>query len=114
MRPELESADIQRLTDYMTSAAFALRGRFIWRLPAIVANDWAEHGYCVLPTNTLARRFGTQRKSMWRAIATLRDHGFITEIGRTEDGKTKWAPVLERGDEWRQAFEAREAAANDR
>lgn len=98
---------VRRMTDYVTAGAYRTRGRHGHRIPAIVAREWAERGYAVLRTNTLARQYGVGRKTMWKTIQNCVVDGFIREIGRTTDGKAKYEPCLERGDEWRAAYEER-------
>ncbi|ACM25789.1 hypothetical protein [Rhizobium rhizogenes] len=99
----LPEETIERVTDYITAGAYRLRSRHGFRIPAIVAGDWAEQGYSILKTNALARQYGVQRKTMWSTIKGCIDAGFIREIGRTEDGRAMYVPCLERGDEWHAA-----------
>ncbi len=94
-------------SDYMMAGTHRLRGRHGFRIPALVVDQWHQRGYAVLRTNTLAKHFGVQRKTMWRTIQAAVAAGFIKEIGRTEDGKAKYVPCLERGAEWRAGREAR-------
>jgi len=94
---------VQRMTDYITAAAYRTRGRHGFRIPAIVCQDWAEHGHSVLRTNTLAKQYGVGRRTMDRTIKGVVRAGFIREIGRTAEGKAMYVPCLERGDEWRAA-----------
>lgn len=99
--PILTDNLIQRATDYVNAGAYRLRGRHSWRIPAIVAEQWHRQGFALLRTNTLARHYGVQRKTMWKTIKGVIDAGFIREVGRTDDGIAMYAPCLERGDEWR-------------
>lgn len=98
---EMTEETYQIYSDYLMAGTHRLKGRHGFRIPAIVMEQWEEQGYAVLRTNTLARRFGVQRKTMWNTIKAVEDAGFIKEIGRTEDGKAMYAPLLERGAEWR-------------
>ncbi|MBP1848485.1 hypothetical protein J2046_006781 [Rhizobium petrolearium] len=94
----------QKFRDYMM-AGHQIRGRHGFRIPALVLDQWHQNGFAVLRTNTLARHFGVQRKTMWQTIKGAVDAGFIKEIGRTEEGKAMYVPCLERGEEWRAARE---------
>lgn len=107
----LTDGDIARLTDYITAGAYSLRSRNGFRIPALVIDQWRERGYAVLRTNTLATEYGVGRKTMWKTIQGAIDAGFIKEVGRTDDGRAMYVPVVERGDEWR-AERDRRAAAN--
>lgn len=90
---------------YLMAGTHTLPGRHGFRIPAVVLDQWREHGFAVLRTNSLAKKFGVQRKTMWRTIKSAIDHGFIVKVGETEDGRWKFAPCLERGQEWRAARE---------
>lgn len=103
---DLPDEEIQRLLDYSHAAGLLTNGRHDFRIPILVAEGWAERGYAVLPTNTLARMFGSTRRTMCSAIKRLLAAGAIREIGRTENGHPMLAPVLEIGDKWREAREA--------
>lgn len=105
----LNDDDIERLTDYMTAGAYVLKTKNGFRIPALVVEQWRENGFAVLRTNALAARYGVGRKTMWNTIKGAIDAGFIKEIGRTEDGRAMYVPVVERGDEWRAAHDARMA-----
>lgn len=105
----LTDDDIERLTDYMTAGAYVLKTKNGHRIPALVVDQWREQGYAVLRTNTLAARYGVGRKTMWRTIQGAVDAGFIKEAGRTDDGRVMYVPIVERGDEWRAAHNARMA-----
>lgn len=96
----LPDAHVQRMMDYIMSGTSA-RGRHGFRIPAIVCQEWAEHGHAILRTNTLARLYGVGRKTMWRTIQSCVTDGFIREIGRTAEGRAMYAPCLEKGDKWR-------------
>lgn len=100
-------ATLRRMTDYVTASAYLTAGIHDHRIPAIVADQWSRQGYAVLSTNDLARRFGTTRRTMCFALARLKEANVIREIGRAHDGRAKYAPCLERGDEWRAAYEGR-------
>lgn len=99
---DMTEETFQQFRDYMM-ASHRIRGRHGFRIPALVLDQWQQKGYAVLRTNTLARHFGVQRKTMWQTIKSAVDAGFIKEIGRTEDGKAMYVPCLERGEEWRAA-----------
>lgn len=106
----LADADIERLTDYIAAGAYVFRTRNGFRIPGLVVEQWRQHGYAVLRTNTLAATYGVGRKTMWNTIKGVIDAGFIKEVGRTEDGRAMYVPVVERGDEWRAAHDERMAA----
>lgn len=99
--------DCRMYTDYLMSGNRQLRGRHGFRIPAIVLDQWHKQGYAVLRTNTLARQYGVQRKTMWKTIQSVVDAGYIREIGRTAEGKAMYVPCFEKGQEWRAAREAR-------
>lgn len=102
MQP-IPEQQVRRMFDYVTAAAYGTRdSRHGFRIPAIVVDDWAKNGYCILRTNTLARTYGVGRKTMWKTIKGVISAGFIKEVGRTPDGLAMYVPCLERGDEWRQ------------
>lgn len=105
--PALTDELAQRILDYINAGTMTARGRHGFRIPSIVAGEWAANGYAVLQTNTLARRLGVQRKTMWRTIANCIEDGFIREIGRTDDGRAMYEPCLEKGDECRRQAEVR-------
>lgn len=102
--------DYERLSDYIAAGAYSLRSRHGFRIPALVVDQWRQQGYAVLRTNTLAQRFGVGRRTMWNTIRGAIEAGFIKEIGRNEDGRPMYVPVVERGDEWRAQYNARMAA----
>ncbi|WP_242221173.1 hypothetical protein [Shinella zoogloeoides] len=99
--------DYQLYTDYLMAGNGQLRGRHGFRIPAVVMDQWHRQGFAVLRTNTLAKHYGVQRKTMWKTIKGVVDAGFIREVGRTAEGKAMYVPCLERGKEWRAAREAR-------
>lgn len=98
---------VLRMMDYAVGAGSLTNGRDDFRIPFLVVHDWALKGHCVLSTNDLARRFGTTRRTICKAIKRLIDADAIREVGRTVDGLKILVPCLERGDEWRTAREAR-------
>ncbi|MGK9261204.1 hypothetical protein KXS15_09595 [Sinorhizobium meliloti] len=104
---ELTEEAYRLYSDYMLAGTHQLRGRHGFRIPALVLDQWQAQGHAILRTNTLARHYGVQRKTMWRTIQGAVDAGFIREIGRTEDGKAMYVPCFERGAEWRAAYEER-------
>lgn len=104
---DLPDALVRRITDYCTAAPYLTNGRDDFRIPPMVANDWATAGVSVLKTNVLARRFGTTRRTVCKAIKRLTAAGVIRLVGRTPEGHQQFIPCLERGDEWRASFEGR-------
>jgi CRP-like cAMP-binding protein len=98
---------VGRLTDYTAAAAHLTTGRHDFRIPPIVAMEWATGGVSVLKTNVLARRFGTTRRTVCKALKRLAEADVIRLVGRTAEGHPQFVPVLERGDEWRADFEGR-------
>lgn len=108
---DVPESTIQRMMDYTAAATSLLRsGKHDFRIPFIVADEWARTGHCILSTNRLARQFNSTRRTMCRALDRLRVAGVIREIDRTKDGRPIFEPCLEIGDQWRAAKEAR---AND-
>lgn len=101
MSEELTEETYRLFTDYVMAGNHRLRGRHGFRIPALVLDQWHKQGFAVLRTNTLAKYYGVGRKTMWRTIQGAVDAGFIKEIGRTADGKSKYVPCLDRGEEWR-------------
>lgn len=111
---ELPLETIERLTDYLTAGAYKLKGRHGFRIPSFVVTQWVQNGFAVLRTNTLAKKYGVGRRTMWETIKRCEAAGFIKCIGFTDAGKHMWVPVLERGDEWRAEHDARMAAHVER
>jgi len=104
---DVPESTIRRMIDYAVAAGTLTAGRHDFRIPHIVASEWATKGGCVLSTNGLARQFGSTRRTMCAAIARLEAAGAIREIGRTDDGRAIYEPVLEIGDAWRAERKAR-------
>lgn len=104
---DVPEATIKRMTDYATAATYMTAGRHDWRIPSIVADDWATKGYCVLSMKGMAMKFGSTRRTMCLAVRRLVAAKIIKEVGRLDDGRAMYVPCLERGDEWRAAFEER-------
>lgn len=98
---------IRQMIDFAAAAGSLTNGKHDFRIPYIVANDWALHGHCVLSTNRLAEQFSSTRRTMCAAIDRLVDAGAIKEIGRTADNRAMFVPCLEIGDAMRLAREAR-------
>jgi len=101
MTEEMTEQTYRLYSDYIAAGTHQLRTRHGFRIPAIVLDQWHQQGFAVLRTNTLARHYGVQRKTMWNTIRSTVEAGFIKEVGRTDDGKAIYVPCLERGTEWR-------------
>ena len=102
-----DDATLRRMTDYVTASLYLTAGIHDHRIPPIVADQWSKQGFALLSTNDLASRFHTTRRTICHALARLVAAGVIKEIGRTADKRALYAPCLERGDEWRAAYEER-------
>lgn len=99
---------IRRLTDFVTAAPYLTRGRYDSRIAAHVAEAAVLDGACALTTKGLARRFGSNRQTMCKAIRRLIAARVICIVGEQADKRRLYAPCLERGDEWRRDFERRQ------
>lgn len=102
---ELPEPTILRIIDYSNAAMYLTTGRHDWRIPSIIAREWATQGHSVPSTNRLARQFGTTRRTMCLALRRLVSAGIIRETGRTEDGRAMYAPCLEIADSYRAQIE---------
>lgn len=98
---------LQQMIDYVVAAGSLTRGKHDFRIPYIVAHEWALTGRCVLSTNDLARRFNSTRRTMCLAIERLVKAGAIRIVGRTDDNRAMYEPCLETGATWRSEREAR-------
>lgn len=106
MYPSLQDvpeALLQRVMDYSTAAADYTAGRHDFRIPMMIADQWLLHGYGTIDTNSFARRFGTTRRTVCKALKRLAAAGVIREIDRA-NGKARYEPNLEIGDAWRTAI----------
>lgn len=103
---ELPEPLLQQVIDYVVAAGSLTRGKHDFRIPYIVAHEWALTGRCVLSTNDLARRFKSTRRTMCNAIDRLIEAGAIRIVGRTADNRAMYEPCLETGEIWRAEREA--------
>ncbi|MCD1642459.1 helix-turn-helix domain-containing protein [Aurantimonas coralicida] len=104
---DLPEATIRLMNDYGVAASGMTGGRHDWRIPGMVANAWATHGRCVFNTREFARRYGSTRRTVNKAIKRLVAAGAIRHIGRTADKRPILVPVLEVGAMWRAGYERR-------
>jgi len=107
----LPDSEIQRLTDYLMAAIFATAGKCDHQLVPIILEQYLEKGFAVLPSNTLAARLNSCRRTICTGRKRLEKAGFIRQIGLNTDGQYACVPLLERADEYRARIgEVRHAA----
>ena len=110
----LPDAEIQRLTDYLMAAIFALRGRRDHQVAALVIQKAVPGEPFHLGSKELEKTFGMGRRSAWRAIVRLLSMRFIAQVGVAPDDRPLYRICLERADEYRAHLatleEARHAA----
>jgi len=97
---EVPEALLQRVMDYSAASAYYTTGRHDFRIPMMIADQWLIKGYGSIDTNAFARRFGTTRRTVCKALHRLAAAGIIREIG-CANGKTQFEPNLAIGDAWR-------------
>ncbi|PZQ80018.1 MAG: hypothetical protein DI549_18435 [Ancylobacter novellus] len=109
----LPEAELQRSHDFVMASLFALRGTHDHKLIPIVLEQYAAGGEAVLPSHSLAARFGTSRRTICAARRRLVDAGFIRRVRVNDMRQNVYVPCLERADEYRahlSAVEQRDAA----
>lgn len=98
---EIPEDTLRRILAYTQACADLTAGRHDFRIPYLVAEDWATRGSSQLSTNDLARRFGSTRRTICKALSRLVEAGAIRRVGHDhETGQSIYEPCLERGDEW--------------
>ena len=102
---DLPEDSIRQMIDY--AAGTLTNGKHDFRIPYIVANEWALNGHAVLSTNRLAEQFGSTRRTICAALDRLECAGAIKRVGTAASGAGKYVPALEVGAKWRASREAR-------